>query len=121
MQDTNPLDHPHYEAIRTVAAAVLSSEKQLDDCILSALVLMSTTISTVEKEGLPRQSVQPAIDRIEAAVESLLTTRREIIATHQEYGKLAHGLGASPEAFGDFWPCPTGALKPKRRRLEVAA
>ncbi len=116
MSIQHPMSHPQFHAIQTVARAVLASEKQIDDAIQGALDLASITLRTAEEASLPRQLAQPAIERISAAMVSLVTTRREIINAHEEYGKVAHGLGATVESFGDFWPCP----KPSARKARIA-
>jgi hypothetical protein len=121
MLTTHPKDHPHYDAVYTIAQAVLASEKSIDDALIQAAELVSVTLRTAEAESFPRQMAQPVMDKIGAAFASLIASRKDMVAAHTDFGRIAHGLGANVESWGDSWPCPQASARRQRPTLKNVA
>lgn len=106
---------PHLDAITLVAKATIAGERATDDALRNLADLVSMTTSQAQAIQLPPHATQPALDHLRTAMIAAFDSRRAVVMAHQEFGALARKLGASPEAFGDLWPCPTfprGAAEP---------
>jgi hypothetical protein len=118
----DPTNHPHYDAILAVSAAVLDAERDVDTSILALSKLMATTIEQYTDAKLPAQAAQPALAKIAEALSANVHTRRLIGEAHLEYGRTAKMLGATAEDWGPLWPCTKKKdAKPARTPLRVAA
>jgi len=96
----------HLDAITAVAHATIVGEKTTDATLRGLADLISTTTTQAEAINLPPSATQPALDYLRTAMMAAFDSRRAVVMAHQEFGVLARRLGASPEAFGDLWPCP---------------
>ncbi len=103
----DPANHPHYDAILAVSAAVLAAERDMDKSIAKLSKLVTTTIETFGDAGLPAAMAQPALVKLVEALAAHVDSRRLLGDAHREYGRTAKRLGASPEAWGPNWPCHT--------------
>lgn len=120
----NPTDHPHYEAILTVSAAVMSAERDVDMSILALSKLMATTIEQYADAKLPAHLAQAALAKITEALTVNVDGRRLLGEAHREYGRTAKMLGATAAGWGPDWPCPVVGpedVAPARPALKVAA
>jgi hypothetical protein len=107
------------DAIITVARATIAAEKTTDANIRQLAELIGTTSAQAQTMDLPFYATQPAFDHLQVAMAAAFENRSAIVAAHQELGALAKKLGASPESFGDLWPCPEfpkGTIAPTRLR-----
>jgi hypothetical protein len=96
----------HLDALSTVARATIAGEKATDATLRGLADLVSTTTAQAEAINLPPSATQPALDHLQTAITAAFDSRRAVVLAHHEFGVLARKLGASPEAFGDLWPCP---------------
>lgn len=121
----DPTNHPHYEAILAVSAAVLAAERDMDSSIAKLSKLVSTTIETYGDANLPAQMAQPALAKLTEALTAHVDSRRLLGEAHREYGRTAKMLGATAEDWGPSWPCPPAITpnqqQPARRELKIAA
>ncbi|MBN8815489.1 MAG: hypothetical protein J0J06_08595 [Sphingomonas sp.] len=120
----DPTNHPHYDAILTVSAAVLAAERDMDSSIVKLSQLVSTTIETYGDAKLPAAMAQPALAKLTEALTAHVDSRRLLGEAHREYGRTAKMLGATAEEWGPVWPCPgitTEDETPARPALKVAA
>jgi hypothetical protein len=113
----HPKHHPLYAGIVAVAEATMNSEAQIDKALADTATLLAIAIEEHRKTGLPATEAQPAIERIGGAMHSLIDSRRHVITAHASFGLTAAKLGATPEAFGDWWPCP----QPPKNGIEEGA
>ena len=120
----DPTNHPHYDAIVAVSAAVLAAEHDMDSSIVRLSKLVSTTIETYGDAKLPAAMAQPALAKLTEALTAHVDSRRLLGEAHREYGRTAKMLGATAEEWGPVWPCPgitTEEELPARPALKVAA
>jgi len=120
----DPTNHPHYDAILTVSAAVLAAERDMDSSIAKLSKLVATTIETYGDARLPAAIAQPALVKLTEALTAHVDSRRLLGEAHREYGRTAKMLGATAEGWGPDWPCPamtTEDAQPARRPLKIAA
>jgi hypothetical protein len=120
----DPINHPQYDAILAVSAAVLAAERDMDSSIVKLSKLVSTTIETYGDAKLPAAMAQPALVKLTEALTAHVDSRRLLGEAHREYGRTAKMLGASADAWGPDWPCPgikTEDAAPARPALKVAA
>jgi hypothetical protein len=118
----DPTNHPHYDAILAVSAAVLTAERDVDNSLVALSKLMATTIEQYSDAGLPAHMAQPALVKIAEALTVNVDGRRLLGEAHREYGRTAKMLGATAEDWGPLWPCTKiKEVKPARTPLRVAA
>lgn len=120
----DPTNHPHYDAIIAVSAAVLTAERDVDTSILTLSKLMATTIEHFAEAQLPAQLAQPALGKLVEALSANVEGRRLLGEAHREYGRTAKVLGAAADDWGPVWPCPgitTDDARRARPALKVAA
>jgi hypothetical protein len=120
----DPTNHPQYDAILAVSAAVLAAERDMDSSIVKLSKLVSTTIETYGDAKLPAAMAQPALVKLTEALTAHVDSRRLLGEAHREYGRTAKMLGATADGWGPVWPCPgitTEDEKPARPALKVAA
>lgn len=121
----DPTNHPQYEAILAVSAAVLTAERDVDSSIVALSKLMASTIEHYADAKLPAQMAQPALAKITEALTANIDGRRLLGEAHREYGRTAKLLGATADGWGPAWPCPamttTEDEQPARRQLKIAA
>ena len=120
----DPTNHPQYDAILAVSAAVLAAERDMDSSIAKLSKLVSTTIETYGEAKLPAAMAQPALVKLTDALTAHVDSRRLLGEAHREYGRTAKMLGATAEDWGPVWPCPgitTEDEQPTRPALKVAA
>jgi hypothetical protein len=120
----DPTNHPQYDAILAVSAAVLAAERDMDSSIVKLSKLVSTTIETYGDAKLPAAMAQPALVKLTEALTAHVDSRRLLGEAHREYGRTAKMLGATAEGWGPDWPCPgisTEDAAPARPALKVAA
>ena len=120
----DPTNHPQYDTILAVSAAVLSAERDVDTSIVALSKLMATTIEQYAEAKLPAHMAQPALAKLVEAVTANVDSRRLLGEAHREYGRTAKMLGATAEDWGPGWPCPaitTEDAAPARPALKVAA
>jgi len=118
----DPTNHPHYDAILAVSAAVLAAERDVDTSILALSKLMATTIEQYADARLPAHMAQPALAKIAEALTVNVDGRRLLGEAHREYGRTAKMLGATAEDWGPYWPCSKiEETKPASMPLRVAA
>lgn len=96
----------HLDAITSVAHATIAGEQGADGAIRSLASLVVVATNEAGRVGLPPHSTQPAFEHLRAAINSAFDARASVIAAHEEFGRIAGKLGATPQAFGDLWPCP---------------
>ncbi len=122
----DPTNHPYYDAILAISAAVLAAERDMDKSIAELSKLMTTTIETYGEAKLPAAMAQPALVKLAEALTAHVDSRRLLGEAHREYGRTAKTLGASSEAWGPDWPCPPPGIATEGRAsvqppLRVAA
>lgn len=120
----DPTNHPNYNAILAVSAAVLTAERDVDASILALSKLVTTTIEQYAQAKLPAHMAQPALAKLAEALTVNVDGRRLLGEAHLEYGRTAKLLGATPTAWGPDWPCPamtTEEAQPAPRPLKIAA
>lgn len=120
----DPINHPHYDAILTVSAAVLAAERDMDSSIVKLSKLVSTTIETYGDAKLPAAMAQPALVKLTEALTAHVDSRRLLGEAHREYGRTAKMLGATADGWGPVWPCPgidTEDKAPAQPPLRIAA
>ena len=119
----DPKNHPQYDLILSISAAVLAAERDMDTSIVTLSKLVATTIEDFAAAEMPVSMSQRALDKLAAALTAHVDTRRLLGEAHGEYGRSAKMLGASPEAWGPDWPCPPPGFKerPAGRHLKIAA
>ena len=103
-----PQDHPLYEGIIEVAAAVQAAERAADDTIISAAELAICTLKARQRFGVSPHAAQPAMDHLRRAIDISFEGWAAIVAAHSEYGRIAAAAGATPETWGPTWPCTDG-------------
>jgi hypothetical protein len=101
-----------FEQVKTVSAAVLASEGEIDDSLAATARMIAQALDAHRAVGIPAHVVQPALDHMGEAFLGQLESRRQIALAHLEFGRTAARLGATPEAYGDWWPCPQFPSKP---------
>ncbi len=102
----DPTNHPYYDTILAISAAVLAAERDMDKSIAQLSKLVTTTIEVYGEAKLPAAMAQPALAKLTEALAAHVDSRRLLGEAHREYGRTAKRLGASPEAWGPSWPCP---------------
>ena len=118
----DPTNHPHYDHIVAVSAAVLAAERDMDASILALSKLVASTIEHYAEARLPAQMAQPALAKLAGALTANIDSRRLLGEAHREYGRTAKALGATADDWGPDWPCPlASAPVPSRPALKVAA
>lgn len=119
----DPINHPQYDLILAMAAAVQAAERDTDESIKTLSKLIATTVEEFTDAKLPASSAQRALDRLATAIGSQIEGRRLLTEAHREYGRVAKSLGASADDWGPGWPCYTveDAAKPKAAPLRRVA
>lgn len=118
----DPTNHPQYDAILTVSAAVLAAERDMDSSIIKLSKLVATTLETYGDARLPAAMAQPALAKLTEALTAHIDSRRLLGEAHREYGRTAKILGATAEQWGPLWPCAqVEDAKAVRTPLRVAA
>jgi len=101
----NASDHPLFDGIMKIAAAVQTAEKSADTGIISTAELIIATLKTQNDHGLAPSLAEPALAKLRRAIDAHLEGRTAIVEAHAEYGKIAASMGATPTSFGPTWPC----------------
>ncbi|HEX4694714.1 hypothetical protein [Sphingomonas sp.] len=119
----DPTNHPQYQNILAVSAAVLAAERDVDKSILALSNLVATTIEQYADAKLPAHMAQSALTKLAQALSVNVEGRRLLGEAHLEYGRTAKVLGATPDDWGPNWPCYTTeeAAKPKPSPLRRVA
>lgn len=100
-----PSDHPLFDGVMTIAAAVQTAERSADTGIISTAELIIATLKTQHDHGLAPSLAEPALAKLRRAINAHLEGRAAIIEAHAEYGRIAATMGATPTSFGPTWPC----------------
>jgi hypothetical protein len=108
--NVDPTDHPQYDAILAISAAVLAAEHGMDSSLAQLSKLVTTTIEAYGEAKLPAAMAQPALVKLTEALAAHVDSRRLLGDAHREYGRTAKMLGASHEAWGPVWPCPATGI-----------
>ncbi|THD34802.1 MAG: hypothetical protein E7773_14175 [Sphingomonas sp.] len=119
----DPTNHPQYDTILAVAAAVMAAERDTDASIKALSQLVSTTIDEFAEARLPAGLSQRALDKLASSIAGQIESRRLLTEAHREFGRAAKALGATADGWGPTWPCYTveEAVKPKRAPLRRVA
>jgi|GEM_PF-1190665 len=118
----DPTNHPQYDLINSISAAVLAAERDMDNSIVALSKLVTTTIEDFADAELPASMSQRALDKLADALTAHVGTRRLLGDAHRKYGRTAKSLGATAEDWGPWWPCPDGKAKtiePTKQPLRV--
>ena len=104
----------------------MAAEAAGDESLATAARLLNRTLELRKSAGLPAATSQLALEQIGASIASQLEGRKSVLAAHAEFGRIAHGLGATPTAWGPAWPCPDSATAkpahaPRNLRAVAAA
>lgn len=118
---SNPSDHPLFDGIMTIAAAVQTAERSADTGIISTAELIIATLKTQNDHGLAPSLAEPALAKLRRAIDAHLEGRTAIVEAHAEYGRIAASLGASPTSFGPTWPCTQRATRTSTPPLAAVA
>lgn len=103
----HPTNHPQYNAIVSVAEAVMAAERRSDESIKTLSNLIATTVAEFADARLPAWSAQPALDKLALSISGQIEGRRLLTEAHREYGRVAKSIGASADEWGPNWPCYT--------------
>ena len=120
----DPTNHPQYDTILAVSAAVLAAERDMDNSIVALSKLVTTTIDEFAAAELPGAMSQRALGKLAEAISAHVESRKLLVEAHGEYGRTAKMLGATAEDWGPWWPCPsgkTGSDRPMKKPLRVVA
>jgi hypothetical protein len=119
---TRPQNHPHYQAILEVAAAIQVAEREADAGIRATAKLIVKTLDVQVEQGLAPASVEPVMAGLKRAIAAHMEGRAAILDSHKEYGRLAADLGATASSWGPTWPCKTARVRtPERKTLRAVA
>ena len=111
----NPQNHPLYEGIVDIAAAVQAAERAAEQHIISVAHLTIRTLETQQRFGVSPHVAQPAIEHLRRAMDVSFEGRDAVVAAHSAYGKIAAAAGASADTFGPTWPCTKGFASSAQR------
>lgn len=100
-----PTDHPLYDGVMIIAAAVQTAEASADTGIISTAELIIATLKAQKEHGLAPSLAEPALVNLRRAMDAHLEGRTAIVEAHAEYGRIAASMGATPTSFGPTWPC----------------
>lgn len=120
----DPTNHPQYDTILAISAAVLAAERDMDKSIVTLSKLVATTIEEFADAQLPGVMSQRALGKLSEALNAHVDSRRLLVEAHGEYGRTAKRLGATAEEWGPWWPCPSGktmTTEPVKQPLRVVA
>ena len=119
----DPTQHPQYDTILAVSAAVMAAERDTDASIVTLAKLVSATIEEFAEAKLPAAMAQRALDKLALSIHGQIESRRLLCEAHREYGRTAKSLGATADDWGPTWPCYTveEASKPKPAPLRRVA
>ncbi|GLI99077.1 hypothetical protein [Sphingobium sp. BS19] len=106
-----PSDHPIFDGIMTIAAAVQTAEQSADTGIISTAELIIATLKTQNDHGLAPSLAEPALVKLRRAMDAHLEGRTAIVEAHAEYRRIAASLGATPTSFGPTWPCTQRSVR----------
>lgn len=95
----------------TVAADLFDAETAVDEALARAARLMRRMIVARRELGVSPAVVDPAMRRVEAAVNALGDAQREIVRTHDALEDLRRDLDLPARAFGPL-------VKPEGRAAE---
>ncbi|WP_156353229.1 MULTISPECIES: hypothetical protein [unclassified Sphingomonas] len=94
------------DAITTVAVNILATERAIDNALARAASTMASVLDT-RPQTMAAADIQPHIDRLLQMLGGISDQRAELLRFHGAMGKLAEREGYSPQAHGDWWPCPS--------------